>query len=59
MVTHLDSLPGYEEVLGGQAGVARHHPGGEEPVPPPLLHALHEHSPVLVVSVHDSSQQVY
>ena len=45
-------------MVRGQSLVSGHHPGGEELVPAVLLHALHEHGPVVVVGVHHGSQEV-
>ena len=45
-------------MVRGESLVPGHDPGGEELVPPVLLHALHEHRPVVVVGVHHGSQEV-
>ena len=53
---------GLDGLLGQQPGVRTEgpgpgqDPGGQELVPPVLLHALHEHGPVVVVSVHHGCQ---
>ena len=57
-VVSLDGFLGEEPVVRGQGLVPGHHPGGEELVPAVLLHALHEHGPVVVVGVHHGSQEV-
>ena len=57
-------MVGLDGLLGQQPGVRTEgpgpgqDPGGQELVPPVLLHALHEHGPVVVVGVHDGSEEV-
>ena len=57
-VVSLDRLLGQQPVVRGQGLLPGHDPGGEELVPALLLHALHEHRPVVVVGVHHGSQEV-
>ena len=45
-------------MVRGEVLLPGHDAGGEELVPPVLLHALHEHGPVVVVGVHDGSEEV-
>ena len=55
-VVGLNGFLGEEPVVGGERLVPGHDPGGEELVPAVLLHALHEHGPVVVVGVHHGGQ---
>ena len=46
-------------MVRGERLVPGHDPGGEELVPPVLLHALHEHRPVVVVGVGHGGEKVH
>ena len=56
---HLNCFFDKQPLVRGEGLGSGHHPGGEELVLAVLSHALHKHSPVVIVSVHHRGQQVH